>query len=125
MSSCVADQASWTSETSGSFFIESFCEIFSKHAHNTDVMKMLTMVRFNCLYADIKYHALTRAGTIRSAADTIRIRYGPCRYETYSILYKCMYMTKGTHISKSVYKLSLYLVTKHLNTCTMQSMLSF
>jgi len=27
----------------------------------------------------------TRVGTIRSAADTIHIRYGPCRYNTYSI----------------------------------------
>jgi len=27
----------------------------------------------------------TRAGTIRSAADTIRTRYGPCRYDTHSI----------------------------------------
>jgi len=31
----------------------------------------------------------SRAGTIRSAADTIRIRYGPCRYDTYSIRYTC------------------------------------
>ena len=31
----------------------------------------------------------TRAGTIRSAANTIRIRYGPCRYDTYSIRYTC------------------------------------
>ena len=31
----------------------------------------------------------TRAGTILSAADTIRIRYGPCRYNTYSMRYTC------------------------------------
>ena len=30
---------------------------------------------------------LHRAGTIRSAADTIRIRFGPCRCDTYSIHY--------------------------------------
>ena len=32
---------------------------------------------------------INRAGTIRSAADTIRIRYGPCRYDTYSIRNTC------------------------------------
>jgi len=35
-----------------------------------------------------------RAGTIRSAADTIRIRYGPCRYDTYSIRYTCTRLRK-------------------------------
>jgi len=30
-----------------------------------------------------------RAGTIRSAAVSIRIRYGPCQYDTYSIRYTC------------------------------------
>jgi len=32
-------------------------------------------------------NTLFRAGTIRSAADTICIRYRPCRYDTYSIRY--------------------------------------
>jgi len=31
----------------------------------------------------------SRAGTIRSSAVSIRIRYGPCRYDTYSIRYTC------------------------------------
>jgi len=30
-----------------------------------------------------------RAGTIRSAAVLIRIRYGPCQFDTYSIRYTC------------------------------------
>jgi len=30
-----------------------------------------------------------RAGMIRSAADTILIRYGPCRYDMYLIRYTC------------------------------------
>ena len=30
-----------------------------------------------------------RAGTIQSVADTIRIRYRPCRYDMYSIRYRC------------------------------------
>jgi len=31
----------------------------------------------------------SRAGTIRSSAVSLRIRYGPCRYDTYSIRYTC------------------------------------
>jgi len=31
------------------------------------------------------YQQCARDGTIRLAAYTIRIRYGPCRYDTYSI----------------------------------------
>jgi len=34
----------------------------------------------------------SRAGTIRSAADRIRIRYGPCRYDMYSIRYTCTWL---------------------------------
>ena len=37
-------------------------------------------------------HDLTRAGTIRSSAVSIRIRYGPCRYDTYSIPYTCTWL---------------------------------
>jgi len=36
-----------------------------------------------------KTNGWIRAGTIRSSAVSIRIRYGPCRYETYSIRYTC------------------------------------
>ena len=32
---------------------------------------------------------LSRAGTIRSSAVSIRIRYGPCRYDMHSIQYTC------------------------------------
>ena len=35
------------------------------------------------------YSFYSRAGTIRSAAKTISVRYGPCRYDTYSIRYTC------------------------------------
>ena len=40
----------------------------------------------------------TRAGTIRSAAVSIRIRYRPCRYDTYSIRYTCIWLK----VSKSI-----------------------
>jgi len=33
-----------------------------------------------------------KAGTIRSSAVSIRIRYGPCRYDTYSIRYTCTWL---------------------------------
>jgi len=39
-----------------------------------------------------------RAGTIRSAADKIRIWYRPCRYDTYLIRYTCTWLK----VSKSI-----------------------
>jgi len=39
-----------------------------------------------------------RAGTIRSSAVSIHIRYGPCWYDTYSIRYTCTWLK----VSKSI-----------------------
>jgi len=46
-------------------------------------------VTFLVQFMILGVHMVFRAGTIRSAAVSIRIRYGPCRYDTYSIRYTC------------------------------------
>jgi len=64
--------------------------------HNTSTTLRLSFPPVSffiyAIFRIIKYRKSTfqtRAGTIRSAADTIRIRYGPCRYDTYSIRNTC------------------------------------
>ena len=47
--------------------------------------------QFSCVC--VKQCISCRAGTIRSSAVSIHIRYGPCRYDTYSIRYTIMYTT--------------------------------